>query len=103
MESSQLDATASRRLGRLVASVRRRIDAGEGKDATRNAVLAFAKLPNLTALADAVAVNRSALSAMLHNITPQRRVRERLEECLGIPPGGMARVLAVQEEENHGS
>lgn len=66
-----------------------------GKDAARRKVPDFAKASTISRLADLIAVDRSSLSLCLGvcGTKPATKIRERLEEYLGLSEGGMTQVL----------
>lgn len=91
---------SERKLGRLVSLVEA-ASAREGADpgaAVQVAVLEMTKAKDVKDLADRLGLDRTQLSRCLRGRQLLRDIRRRLDSELGLPPGGMERVLSLVED-----
>lgn len=83
------------RLERLVEETEENLEKGMGEESARAAVLDMAGVDTVTALAEAMGVDRSNLGRCLSGNSKYRANRSELDQHLSLPPGGMERVLAL--------
>lgn len=107
-EEERRRAKLTRALVKAVAMAAQIAPEGEKRDAARQMVPVFAASedllegpePTVLDLAKAMGVDRSNLWMCLgiYNGEPRHKMRRRLEEFIGLTPGGMTQVLALLEK-----
>jgi hypothetical protein len=89
---------AEEALEELTRAVEDALNRGRGTQAAREAVPEWAGVDSISELARKAKVDRASLSMALAAEGPYWTVRSALDKALGLPPGGMTRVLSMVEE-----